>query len=57
MRGLCLLTPLKSNAHIFSGFGLREAMREIKDLRARKSMYEKEIASFVQKVNDLESQV
>jgi hypothetical protein len=36
---------------------LDEAVKDIKDLRARKNMYEKEIASLVQKINDLESQV
>ena len=39
------------------GYGLNEAVRDIKDLRARKNMNEKEISSLVQKINDLESQV
>ncbi len=43
--------------NLFVGYGLNEAVKDIRDLRARKNVYEKDIASLVQKINDLESQV
>ena len=39
------------------GFGVREAVKEVKELRVRNGVSQKEINSLVQKVNDMESQV
>ena len=46
-------------AHLFLGigYGVREAVKEVKELRARNSVSQKEINTLVQKVNDMESQV
>lgn len=39
------------------GYGVRDAVKEVKELRSRNGVCQKEINSLVQKVNDMESQV
>ena len=42
---------------LVAGYGMKEAIKDIKDLRLRKALYEREVSGFVKQVNDLESQI